>query len=98
TIELKLNDLCTSYRKLFNGHTTVEDFYSEKVVCFNMKNLTAMEDTIYDAQLYNALSVCWDNCLIVGSEMKERYETKTIADQDIVHSLILLDEAHRTIN
>ena len=97
-IELKLNDLCMTYGRLFDGHTTVRNFYNEKVVCFNMKNLAAMEESIYDAQLYNALSVCWDNCVMIGSEMKEQYQNKTIDEKDIMHSLILIDEAHKTIN
>lgn len=97
-IELKLNDLCTTHGKVFNGHTSVEDFYSEKVVCFNLKNLTKKEEAVFDAQLYNALTICWDNCVAVGSEMKSLVREGQIKPEDVVHSLILIDEAHKTIN
>lgn len=97
-LELKLQDLCRTYGALFNGPTMVRDFYREKVVCFHMRNLAEMEEAIYDAQLYNALSLCWENCREAGADMKARYEAGTIAEADLIHSVILLDEAHKTIN
>ena len=97
-IELKLGDLCTTHAKTFNGHTTVENFYDEKVVCFNVKNLTRKDSQVFDAQIYNALSICFDNCLANGSVMKELVREKKIAEEDIIHFLVLIDEAHLTIN
>lgn len=97
-IELKISDLCSTYGNIFDGYTSVEDFYETKIVCFDMRNLAAMEETVYDAQLYNALSVCWDNCVLVGAEMNELYSKEEIGWEDITRSLILIDEAHKSIN
>lgn len=97
-IEIKLQDLCTTHGKIFDGHTSIDSFYREQVVCFNLKNLTRKEPAVYDAQLYNALTICWDNCVENGARMKNLVREKKIAEEDIVHSLILIDEAHRTIN
>lgn len=97
-IELKLRDLCTTHGKTFNGHTTINNFYDEKVVCFNVKNLTRKDDQVFDAQIYNALSICFDNCVANGSVMKELVREKKIKEEDIVHFLVLMDESHLTIN
>lgn len=97
-IELKLADLCTTYGALFDGHTTVENFYETKIVCFDMRHLAKMEEAVFDAQLYSALSVCWDNCVITGSRMNQLYREGKIRWEDITRSLILIDEAHKSIN
>lgn len=97
-IEIKLQDLCTTHGNIFDGHTSIDSFYKEQVVCFNLKNLTRKEPAVYDAQLYNALTICWDNCVENGARMKNLVREKRIKEEDIIHSLILIDEAHRTIN
>lgn len=97
-IELKLRDLCTTHGKTFNGHTTIENFYDEKVVCFNVKNLTRKDDQVFDAQIYNALSICFDNCVANGEVMKALVREEKIAEENIVHFLVLMDESHLTIN
>lgn len=97
-IEMKLNDLCTTHGKTFDGHTTIENFYDEQIVCFNVKNLTRKDDQVFDAQIYNAFSICFDNCVANGSVMKELAREKKIANEDIVHFLVLMDESHLTIN
>ena len=67
-------------------------------MCFNVKNLTRKDDQVFDAQIYNALSICFDNCVANGSVMKELVREKKIKEEDIVHFLVLMDESHLTIN
>lgn len=97
-IELKVNDICTTYGRIFNGHTTIDDFYHEKVVCFNIKNLIAKEHAIFDAQLFNALSVCFDNAVAAGTAMKNLVREKKIRPEDITYTSIIIDEAPEMIN
>ena len=63
-----------------------------------MKHLAEMEETVYDAQLYNGIAVCWDNCLEVGGKMKRLWQEKKIAWEEITRTLLLIDEAHKSIN
>lgn len=97
-IELKLRDLCTTHGKTFDGYTTISNFYDEKIVCFNVKNLTRKDDQVFDAQIYNALSICFDNCVANGEVMKALVREGEIAEEEIVHFLVLMDESHLTIN
>ena len=97
-IELKLVDLTTTHKNIFDGHTSIKDFYNEEVVCFSLKNLIHAEPGVFDAQLFNALMICWDNIVVVGKKMKDLVREGKIREEDIVHTLILIDEAHLTIN
>lgn len=97
-VELVIDNLCDSYGNIFDGHTSIENLYDEQLVCFDITNLGGMKETIFDAQMFNALALCWDNCLAVGSKMKEQYDKKEIDWEKITRSLIIIDEAHRVIN
>lgn len=97
-IELKLEDLCSIYGDIFNRHTKIEKFYDNKLVTFVFNNLIDMEESIYDAQFYNALTLCWDSGVANGVRMKELYRTGRIAEEDICRTEIIVDEAHRSVN
>lgn len=97
-IELQIGDIVSQYGDIFNGHTSLTDFSKEQIVVFDLSNITSLEATIFDAQIFQALTLCWDNCVKVGKEMKELYDRKAIKDEDIKHFLILIDEAHRIVN
>lgn len=97
-IELKLHDLCTTYKEIFNRHTKIENFYDEKFVTFVFSNLLDMEDCIYDAQYHNALTLCNDNGVSNGKKMKEAFQENTIPENQIVKTMILIDEVHRCVN
>lgn len=97
-IELIVEDICLSYGNLFDGHTTMDDFYAEQIVCFDITNLAAMEANVFDAQLFSALSLCWDNCVAIGKVMKYKHDHQEIDIRDVTRFMILIDEAHRIVN
>lgn len=97
-LELALSDICETYGDMFNAHTSVSDVYDEQLLCFDIKNLVSMESEVFDAQIFLTLSMCWDNAVSKGSLMKEAFDKKTIAWEDIQRFLIIIDEAHRLIN
>ena len=97
-IELKLHDLCTTYGNIFNKHTKIDDFYSEKFITFVFNNLIDMEECIYDAQYHNVLSLCYDNGVANGLKMKEAFQEQTIPEDQITRTMILIDEFSRSIN
>ena len=57
-----------------------------------------MKSEIFDAQLFNALFLCWQNCIHIGLPMKKTWESNQIDWQDITRFLIFIDEAHKIIN
>lgn len=90
--------LVTNYGAIFNGHTSIDNIMDRQIVFFNIANLKSMKPEVFDAQLFLALTLCWDNCVKIGAYMKEQYETHAIEKDDITRFEIFIDEAHEIIN
>lgn len=91
-------DLITNYGHIFNGHTNFDNLKDVQIITYDMSKLKEMESRVFDAQLFNILSTCWDNCVINGTVMKELYEQGKISWEEIVHFTIIIDESHRWLN
>lgn len=98
SISLQIEDMCTSYGDIFNQHTNIEDFSSEQLVRFDIKNLINFESNVFDAQIFQALSLCWAACCEDGKKMKDLWDKREIDWRDIKRSVILIDEAHRVVS
>lgn len=98
-IMLVIENLVSTYSHLFNGYTTVPDFKNEQIVFFSIRNLTSLEKSIFNAQMFNALNMIWDNLIQIGApQMKRVYEDPNFHEDDVKRLLVLIDEAHRMIN
>ena len=98
-IILVIENLVKTYSHLFNGHTTVPDFTNEQIIFFSIRNLTSLERRIFNAQMFNALNMIWDNLIQIGSpQMKRIYEDEDFEEDDVQRFLVLIDEAHRMVN
>lgn len=98
-IELVIDNLVNTYGHLFNGHTTIPDFQQEQVVFFSIRNLTGLDENIFNAQMYNALNLIWDNLIQIGApQMKQIYEDPNFDEDDARRLLVIIDEAHHLVN
>lgn len=98
-IELVIDNLVNSYSYLFNGHTTIPNFTNEQVIFFSIRNLTGLEKSVFNAQMYNALNLIWDNLITIGApQMKALYEDPNFDVDDVIRFLVVIDESHRLIN
>lgn len=97
-IQLVISKLIQNYGYMVDGHTTIENLLDQQIVYFNIKNLSAMGDDIFDSRIYSALSLFWDNGIQIGSRMKDLYDNQKIAWEDIIRFLIIVDEAHHIVN
>ncbi len=98
-IELVIDNLVNSYSHLFNGHTTIPDFTNEQVIFFSIRNLTGLEKGVFNAQMYNALNLIWDNLIQIGApQMRALYEDENFDEDDVIRLLVVIDESHRLIN
>ncbi|MBU3174414.1 VirB4 family type IV secretion system protein [Clostridium estertheticum] len=98
SIELTLKSMVNNYGYLFNGYSSIENIIEEQVVFFSIKNLRSMKKEIFNAQMFNVLNLLWDNMLQNGKKYKNLFDTNSIAWEDIVRYLIVIDEAHKIIN
>lgn len=80
------------YRSMFNGYSTV-DVSSSNLIIFDVKALSEMDERIYNAQLFNILSLMWSEvCKNVeyNNNIRNPFDRRYVA--------CLIDEAHRFIN
>ncbi|PFP15838.1 type IV secretion system protein VirB4, partial [Priestia megaterium] len=97
-IELNIENLVETYAHLFDGISTIEDFNDEQVVFFSIRHLSKLKDEIAQAQLFNVMSLLWDGMLQNGEPQLAAYTKGTLAFEDAIRYLIIIDEAHHIIN
>ncbi|WP_394223566.1 VirB4 family type IV secretion system protein [Priestia aryabhattai] len=97
-IELNTENLVETYAHLFDGISTIEDFNGEQVVFFSIRHLSKLKDEIAQAQLFNVMSLLWDGMLQNGEPQLDAYTKGTLAFEDAIRYLIVIDEAHHIVN
>lgn len=97
-IETKFENLVNNYGSIFNRKTTMESIYNEPVIVFDISNLKNMDSSVFDAQLFSAISLVWANAISIGKIEKGKYEQGEKKLEDVIHGLLIIDESHYTIN
>lgn len=97
-IELMISNLVSNYGPIFDGHSSISDFGNEQIVFFNIANLKQFSDNIFDAQVFSAMTLLWDNLLAIGAPQKNQYDLGKISMKDVKKFMIYMDEAHNFIN
>ncbi|MBC1333455.1 VirB4 family type IV secretion system protein [Listeria booriae] len=97
-LEAILRDLVGTYGSLFNGHSDIENFDDEQLVCFYVGALTSKTDNVMAAQLFNVMNLLWDDMVRHGKPFLKAWNRGEIEWEDIVFYLLYLDEAHKIIN
>lgn len=97
-IELNIESMVKDYGKLFNGHSTLDNFYDEQIVSFEIKNLAQFDKRVFNAQTFNIMTMLWNNALKKGSVAKRLYDKREISFEDSQKFFVLIDEAHKFIN
>lgn len=97
-IDNEIVKLINTYGTMFNRHTSMNNILDEQIITFDISKLKDMDSHIFDAQIFSMISLCWDNLVTNGKKMIELWREEKIRFEDIVRSIILIDEAHRWIN
>jgi len=104
-IKRTIKNLVNSYGDIFDGPTTIESILDNQIVFYDIRGLGRMKDNIFDAVMFKALSLCYDNVIQIGSVMKHKWEKwesgnhdEGLHPWDVTHFLIIVDEFHRIIN
>ncbi len=92
-----VENLVNTYGNLFDGHTTIDNIMDEQIVTFDISLLKDMRAEIFDAMIFNMISLCWDNCVTNGKLMQQKLN-EGMNPRDVINFLILIDESHRWLN
>lgn len=98
SIRSNLEELVGTYGMFFNGHTSVDNMKDVKVLSYDLSKLKEMDPRIFDLELFNLLSLSWDDAVTNGSLMKRLWEEKKLELNQVSHTSIYIDESHRTVN
>lgn len=93
SIEVSIKQLSEGmYAGMFNGTSNIRIDESNLIV-FDVKSLSEMDDRIYNAQLFNILSIMWsETCK--NAEFNKRINNS----KDRRYVISVIDEAHRFVN
>ena len=97
-IEMTVENIVVNYGSILDGHTSIDNLSNTQVVFFTIKQLQALKGEIFNAQFFNAICLCWNNCMEIGGEMKRKWSAQEIAPEDVTRFLITIDEAHLLVN
>ena len=98
SISSNLRTLVGTYGMIFNGHTSVDNMKDVKALSYDLSGLKEMDSRIFDLELFNLLSLSWDDAVTNGSLMKKMWEENKIDLDEVSHTTIYIDESHRTVN
>lgn len=96
-LENSIKSLVLNYGNMFDGHTSVDNITDEKIVTFDISDIKDLGRS-FNAQMFNVVSLCWDNAVKNGEIMKKMWEENKLSVTDINCFLILIDESHRWVN
>lgn len=98
-IILTLDSTILNYGKLFDGHSDISsDLTNEQIISFELRNLNSFDDRIFNAQIFNILTILWNNSLVQGRKEMGYFNRKEKTSAECKKYMILIDEAHKIIN
>lgn len=97
-IELTIEDIISSNGKIFDGHTTIENFKEYPVINFSIRQLNAMGDDVKKAQLFNVMNLLFDEMVYFGTPQFQAFNRRELNFEDAVKYRLIFDEAHNLIS
>lgn len=92
-----IKNVVNTYGNLFDGYTTIDNILDEQIVTFDISTLKELKPEIFDAMIYNMVSLCWDNCVTNGKLM-QKLLNEGMDMWDVIKTLVIIDESHRWLN
>ena len=96
-IELNLGNLVHNFGQIFNTHTSLPNLTNQQIIVYNVSTLTSMKEGVFNAQLFNILSLMLQDMIRIGSISKVQIESG-VSIENVHKVLLIVDEAHRFIN
>src|SRR5699024_3764782 len=93
-----IENLIVTYAKIFDGHSSLMDLTKENLISFEVRTLSSMDKKIFNAQMFNVLTMLWNNALIQGLKEKRAYDEREKKIFEATKYVLFIDEAHKFIN
>lgn len=86
------------YGSLFNGYSTLENVTEEQIISYEVRNLSQLKSNVFNAQIFNVLTMIWNEALKQGIIEKRKYDNGKVSLWEAKKFLVFVDEAHKYIN
>lgn len=97
-ISTKIHNIIITYGNILNGISTFKNFSAQQIVIFDISTIKDIEPGIFDSLVVNMITECWDGATQNGSYYKNLIDQGKITLADVIHTLIIVDEAPKWIN
>ncbi|MCT6888047.1 MAG: ATP-binding protein [Lactobacillus sp.] len=97
-IKSSLTRLIGTYGAIFDGHSSIQDLSKEKIVLYDTSSIANLDSAVYQAQLYMALSLIWNDAITNGRRQNYLLKNKKITKDNVKYFCVALDECHNIIN
>lgn len=98
SIRSNLQTLVNTYGDIFNGPTSIDNMKDVKAISYDLSEIKGLEARIFNLELFNLLSLSWDDAVTNGRIMKTLWEEKKLGLDEVAHTSIYIDESHRWVN
>lgn len=65
-LETMVEELCETYGEMFDGHSTISNLENERFLLFDIESIDGLDRGVFQAQLYMAMTLIWNQALIQG--------------------------------
>lgn len=97
-LETMVEELCETYGEMFDGHSTISNFSREHFLLFDIESIDGLDRGVFQAQLYMAMTLIWNQALIQGRRQKYLVEKGELDEEHVREFCALIDECHNVIN
>ncbi|MDG2979054.1 hypothetical protein KNP65_03760 [Latilactobacillus curvatus] len=91
----KLDNLVTSRGEIFNQYSMYS--FDRQVYAFNMKDLSSLGDSTYNAQFYTLVALITNEVMQRGEIQKYQFDNNTKSSDEYQFSSIVIDEFHKLV-
>ncbi len=97
-LETMVEELCETYGEMFDGHSTISNLENERFLLFDIESIDGLDRGVFQAQLYMAMTLIWNQALIQGRRQKYLVEKGELAGEHVRQFCALIDECHNVVN
>jgi len=96
-LQTQIKRIVNNYGALFNRPSSINT-YDEDIVIYTLRDLSTFGTNVFQAQMFNILSLQWQEMINFGELEKKAYEDGEKDIRDVRKFVVLADEAHHFLS
>lgn len=97
-LEKLISNIVTTKRKAFVGHTTLDGILTNQVIAFDISGISDGDSGDFDVLFHMSMTLLSAMAQTRGRKEKAAYENGLKSFENIIRTLIIVDECHNILN